>query len=90
MGKSNNRLGVTVRFNSSELQPLLAGMSILGIRNIKDYTKFAALKISDIVIQQRKQQEEAAANEKIQSNTEGSNETSTTTSDSGEQSTSAV
>jgi len=83
MGKANNRLGITTRFNRSELELVIAGMSTLGIKNIKDYTKFAALKISDIVIQQRKQQQEAA-NETVQPNATPNIEANAALSDSGE------
>jgi hypothetical protein len=84
MGKANNRLGITTRFNRSELELVIAGMSTLGIKNIKDYVKFSSLKLADIVIQQRKQQQEAA-NETVQSNATPDIEANVAPSDSGEQ-----
>ena len=86
MGKSNNRLGITTRFNSKELELVVSGMSVLGIKNIKDYVKFSSLKIADIVI--RQQQE--AANEAARSVTKGDIAEDNTTSDSGGQDTAQV
>jgi len=86
MGKSNNRLGITTRFNSRELEAVVSGMSVLGIKNIKDYVKFSSLKIADIVI--RQQQE--AANAAAQPITKGDTAEDNTTGDSGGQDTAQV
>ena len=78
--------------NELELESVISAMSITGIRNLKDWTKFSTLKMADIVHQQameRQQQSKLDVGERdeqeVRSDATADTKVLDTASDSGEQ-----
>jgi len=52
MSKARNRISFSPRYNQNEINFIVSAMSLINISDMKNYIKFASLKMAEIIQQQ--------------------------------------